>query len=35
MKITKNSKQLMLFFTKNKYIKNSNQTLRTKNILTE
>lgn len=33
MKITKNSKQLMLFFTKNKYIKKANQTLRTKNIL--
>ena len=35
MKITKNSKQLMLFFTKNKYIKKSHQTVRTKNILTE
>jgi hypothetical protein len=33
MKITKNSKQLMLFFTKNKYIKNANQTKRTDSIL--
>ena len=35
MKITKNSKQLMLFFTKNKYIKNATQTLHTKKILKE
>jgi hypothetical protein len=33
MKITKNSKQLMLFFTKNKYIKKVNQTKRTDSIL--
>jgi hypothetical protein len=33
MKITKNSKELMLFFTKNKYIKKANQTKRTDNII--
>ena len=33
MKITKNSKELMLFFTKNKYIKKVNQTKRTDSIL--
>ena len=33
MKITKNSKELMLFFTKNKYIKKINQTKRTDSIL--
>lgn len=33
MKITKNSKQLMLFFTKNKYLSKSTQTQRTKDIL--
>ena len=33
MKITKNSKQLMLFFTKNKHLSKSTQTQRTKDIL--
>lgn len=35
MKITKNSKQLMLFFTKNKHLSKSTQTLHTKKILKE
>jgi len=35
MKLSKNSKQLMLFFTKNKHINNQCQTKLTKNILTE
>ena len=33
MKITQNSKQLMLFFTKNKHLSKSTQTQRTKDIL--
>ena len=33
MKLSKNSKQLMLFFTKNKYINKVNQTRRTNNIV--
>ena len=35
MKISKNSKQLMLFFTKNKHINNVKQTKRTENIIIE
>ena len=35
MKLSKNSKQLMLFFTKNKHINNIKQTKRTDNILNE
>lgn len=35
MKLTKNSKDLMLFFTKNKHISTVKQTTRTDNILTE
>ena len=35
MKLSKNSKQLMLFFTKNKHINNIKQTNRTDNILNE
>ena len=35
MKITKNSKQLMLFFTKNKHLSKNTQTLHTKKILKE
>ena len=35
MKLTKNSKQLMLFFTKHKHINNKHQTKATQNILTE
>ena len=35
MKLSKNSKQLMLFFTKNKHINNINQTKRTDIILNE
>jgi len=35
MKLSKNSKQLMLFFTKNKYINKVNQTRRTNNIVKE
>ena len=35
MKLSKNSKQLMLFFTKNKYINKTHQTKRTDTIITE
>jgi hypothetical protein len=35
MKLSKNSKQLMLFFTKNKHINNIKQSKRTDNILNE
>jgi len=35
MKLSKNSKQLMLFFTKNKYINKTHQTKRTDKIITE
>ena len=35
MKLSKNSKQLMLFFTQNKYINSVKQTKRTDNILNE
>ena len=35
MKLTKNSKQLMLFFTKNKHINNKSQTKNTRNLITE
>ena len=35
MKLTKNSRRLMLFFTKNKHINNKPQTKRTEGILTE
>jgi hypothetical protein len=35
MKLSKNSKQLMLFFTKNNYINQVKQTQRTKTIITE
>ena len=35
MKLTKNSKQNILFFSKNKYIDKINQTKKTNNILFE
>jgi hypothetical protein len=35
MKLSKNSKQLMLFFTKNKYINKTHQTKRTDDIISE
>ena len=35
MKLSKNSKQLMLFFTKNKHINNKSQTKHTEGIITE